>query len=294
MPEELNPLKEYFRQPSVYITLPSAGKHWPQGSLELNETQEVAVYPMTAKDEMLLNTPDALMNGSATVDVIQSCCPAIKNAWHMPVMDLDTVLIGIRIASYGEHMDAKVNVPKINEQQDVRIDLRVLMEQVDKSPFDDMFELSNSLVVKVKPVSYKQLTDMQTKTYEEQRLMSTVGSANLTAEEKSQKYTEIFNNMTQLTLTNMIESIHSVTVDGKQVVNPTYIKEFVQNMTAQTASEIRDKIAEQNKLGQIQPVQVQATAELIEKGAPKEYTAPITLDNSNFFASRFLRSRSLT
>ena len=285
MPEEVNPLKEYFRQPSVYITLPSAGKHWSQGSLDLNETQEVAVYPMTAKDEMLLNTPDALMNGSATVDVIQSCCPAIKNAWQMPVMDLDTVLIGIRIASYGENMDARVNVPNLKEQQDVQIDLRVLMDQVDKSPFDDVFEISNGLVVKVKPVSYKQLTDMQTRTYEEQRLMTTVGSANLTAEEKSQKYTEIFNNMTQLTLTNM---------NGKQVVNPTYIKEFVQNMTAQTASEIRDKIAEQNKLGQIQPIQMQATPEMIEKGAPKEYTSPITLDNSNFFASRFLRSRSLT
>ena len=31
---EVNPLKKYFRQAKVYITLPSQGKYWPEGSLE--------------------------------------------------------------------------------------------------------------------------------------------------------------------------------------------------------------------------------------------------------------------
>tara|TARA_A100000172_G_C3042666_1_gene111128 strand:+ start:2217 stop:3101 length:885 start_codon:yes stop_codon:yes gene_type:complete len=294
MVDEQNPLKQYFRQPSVHISLPSGGKHWPKDSLQLDESGEIPVYPMTAKDEMLLNTPDALMNGSATVDVIHSCCPAIKNAWHMPVMDLDTILIGIRIASYGETMDAKVTVPKINESQEVQIDLRVMMDQIDKSAFEDMFALSNGLVVRLKPFSYKQLTDIQLRTYEEQRLISTVGSSNLTAEEKSAKYTEIFSNMTKLTLTNMMDSIHSIKVDGKEVVNPLHIQEFVQNMTSKIAGEIREKISGQNKLGQIKPVKVKALDEHVAKGAPAEFESPITLDNSNFFASRFLRSRSLT
>jgi hypothetical protein len=60
---------------------------------------------MTAKDELMLKTPDALMNGQATVEVIKSCVPSIKNPWHMPSIDIDTILIAIRIATYGENME---------------------------------------------------------------------------------------------------------------------------------------------------------------------------------------------
>ena len=80
--QSFNPLANYFRQPAIYLKLPSAGRWWPQGSLELSESQELPIYPMSTKDEILIRTPDALLNGQGVVDVIQSCCPAMKNAWH--------------------------------------------------------------------------------------------------------------------------------------------------------------------------------------------------------------------
>ena len=73
-----NPLKKYYRQPKQYIKLPSGYKYYPADSIEVSESGEIAVYPMTAKDELLFKTPDALLNGEATVSVIQSCVPAIK------------------------------------------------------------------------------------------------------------------------------------------------------------------------------------------------------------------------
>ena len=45
-----NPLKKYFRQPKLYINLPSKGKFYPAGSLNMPETGELPVFPMTAKD----------------------------------------------------------------------------------------------------------------------------------------------------------------------------------------------------------------------------------------------------
>jgi len=66
-----NPLKKYFRQPKIYISLPSQGKFYPDGSIEMTENGELPVYSMTAKDEMIIKTPDALLNGSSTVEVIQ-------------------------------------------------------------------------------------------------------------------------------------------------------------------------------------------------------------------------------
>ena len=58
-----NPLMKHFRQPKLYIDLPSKGLFYPQGTLELTEDGKVAVYAMTAKDEIMIKTPDALLNG---------------------------------------------------------------------------------------------------------------------------------------------------------------------------------------------------------------------------------------
>ena len=122
-----NPLGQYFRQPSIYLTLPSRGRYWPDSSLELPATGEIPVLPMTTRDEVTLRTPDALMNGAGIVDVVHSCCPNIKDAWKMPSIDVDAVLIAIRIASYGHGMDLDTNCPYCKEENRHGADLRTIL-----------------------------------------------------------------------------------------------------------------------------------------------------------------------
>ena len=70
MTQSANPLKQYFRQPAIYLRLPTGGKYWPPGSIELTHNGEFSVYPMTAIDEITYRTPDALFNGQEnTVEV---------------------------------------------------------------------------------------------------------------------------------------------------------------------------------------------------------------------------------
>ena len=52
-----NPLQKYFRQPKLYITLPSKGKFYPGGVFESTESGELPVFSMTAKDELTFKTP---------------------------------------------------------------------------------------------------------------------------------------------------------------------------------------------------------------------------------------------
>jgi hypothetical protein len=101
---ENNPLQQYFRQPAIYVKLPSQGKFYANNTLDLPPTGELPVYPMTAIDEITYRTPDALFNGQSTVNVLQSCVPNIKNGWAVPAMDIDTLLVAIRIASYGHNI----------------------------------------------------------------------------------------------------------------------------------------------------------------------------------------------
>jgi hypothetical protein len=69
-----NPLQQYFRQPKIFINLPSQGIYSKEGSIQ-GEVNNMPVYGMTGMDEIIVKTPDALLSGESTVKVVQSCCP---------------------------------------------------------------------------------------------------------------------------------------------------------------------------------------------------------------------------
>jgi hypothetical protein len=140
---EQNPLRKYFRQPKVYITLPSRGKFYPEGVLNMPETGELPVFAMTAKDELIIKTPDALLNGQATVDVIKSCIPNITNPWLMPSVDLDACLVAIRIATYGEKLDITTKVPVLGEEREFSVDLRQILNKLVTPEYENILKLND-------------------------------------------------------------------------------------------------------------------------------------------------------
>ena len=148
-----NPLAKHFRQPAIYMKLPSGGKFWPEGSIDLPINFEIPVYPMTARDEITIRTPDALMNGQGIVDVIKSCCPNIIDPWQMPSVDVDSILLHIRIASYGNNMDFDTNCPKCNEESNFTLNISSLTAQIAMPNYDQVLEL-DGLKIKIKPQPY--------------------------------------------------------------------------------------------------------------------------------------------
>ncbi len=282
----MNPLSKYFRKPSVYISLPTGGDWYAPGGIVFDNGQELGVMPMTAKDEMMMNTPDALINSQSTIDIIKSCVPGIKDPWSMPTLDLDTVLIGIRIASYGESMDINIQVPEVNKQMAYTVDLRQLMDQIDRTKFDPFVQIDNQLTVKVKPMTYRQLTNLQLKTYEQQRLVTQVSDAKLSSAERQKTFNDIFTSMTNITLDNMKEAIVEINAEGETIVDRSYINEFVDNMQSDMANKIKEHMDKQVGLGKIKPITVSVPEEMVKEGAPKTVTSPISLDNSNFFVRR--------
>ena len=76
-PNQHDLLVKYTRSPQIYISLPSQGNFWPEGTLDMPANSELPVLSMNSYDELTLKSPDALMNGQAVVDVIQSCITSI-------------------------------------------------------------------------------------------------------------------------------------------------------------------------------------------------------------------------
>jgi len=77
-----NPLKQFFRQPKIFIKLPSKGIFNNPGTLQ-GDLDKMPVFGMTGMDEILMKTPDALLNGESTVRLMQSCCPSITDGWDI-------------------------------------------------------------------------------------------------------------------------------------------------------------------------------------------------------------------
>ena len=279
---EQNPLKKYFRQPKLFITLPSQGNFYPKGAIDFPENGELPVYPMTAKDELTMKTPDALLNGQATVDLIQSCVPNIKDAWQMPSIDLDLILIAIRIATYGENLDITTKVPNTGKEKEYTVDLRKILQQLSAPGYEHNIEI-NGMQVFLRPLTYKEFTDASLKTFEEQRIFRLVNDQNIPDQEKLSRFSESFLKLTQLTVGMISKSIAKIVIDDTEVTDQRFIKEFIDNADKEFYNQITDHLELQKSKFQIKPMKVISEPEEVAEGAPEEFEVPITFDQSNFF-----------
>jgi len=285
MTENTKPLSKYYRQPSIYIKFPSGGTLYGPEIVKPSTTGEHAVLPMTAMDDLAFKTPDALMSGQATVNVIKSCIPDILDPWKLVNYDVDAVLIAIRIASYGETMDLTMTVPVINEQVTQSINLNQLLESVSNIKLVDTITLTDGLKVKVKPLVYKQIVDSQLKTFQQQRIYLQVQSSKeMSDDDKTKRFTESFKMLTSLNRSLLLTNMESIGLpSGEIVTNQDEIKDFFDNAEAKIVKEIEDKLVPIRQQGAVKPLKIKATDEQVKKGVPVTYEVPLTFDNANFF-----------
>ena len=284
MNSPVNPLSSFMRQPKIYIRLPSGGEYWPKGSIEIPETGELPVYSMTAKDELMLKVPDALMNGQAIVDVIQHCIPAIKNAWVAPTIDLDVLLIAIRLATYGEMMTTPVKFGddlELEYQMDLRILMDQLMSQISWNP---VVPVNDELTVFVRPLTYKQLSSAALKTFETQKIMQVVNDEKISEDDKIKLFKESFKKLSDATLGTISDSISKIESINGSTDNPEFIKEFIDNADKEVFNIIQQHLENLKNSNSVKPMIVSVTDEMREKGVTGDTVeVPITFDPSTFF-----------
>src|SRR6056300_491947 len=283
MTENSNPLNKYFRQPAIYVSLPS-GTAYPPHVVTPAQTGELGVMPMTAKDEIRFKTPDALMNGQGVVDVIQSCVPDIKDAWQIKSYDLDTILVAIRIATYGETMEINFNVPGANENVSHTINLPGILDQLRSTPVESEMILKDGLKITVRPLTYKDMTDTSLQTFQQQKMYSAIQDSQLSDEEKAKRFNDAFKTLTDLNTSILLKNIESIIMaDGTIITDPVHIKEFADNANTTVIKELENHLTDLRTQGAVKPLRMKATEEQIKLGAPATYNVPITFDSSNFF-----------
>jgi len=271
-----NPLSQWFRQPKIFVKLPSNGDYYPNGALDKSATGEYAVYAMTAKDELMFKTPDALLSGQSTVEVIKSCIPAIQDPWQMPSLDIDAALIAIRVATYGENMGVEANCPHCNEENDYDIDLVHWLDQINSWKFVPEVDF-NPLTIFVRPYTYRELSQTSLKTLEHQRIFNVINNEELSDEQKIEKFGQSFVKLTSLTVDIIAGCVSKISTPDGDVTDPAFIKEYIANAPKDVFEKISNHVTEMKQNIEL-PVQHVAC-----NSCSKEFDMPVTMDQSNFF-----------
>lgn len=270
-----NPLRQYFRRPAVYITLPSGGSDYTPDEVVIPESGELPVYPMTAIDEISIRTPDALFNGTAIVDLIKSCVPAIVNPWSLRSSDIDAVLIGIRAASGNQSLDIESMCPSCEEISQYQVNLISLLAGMKAGNYEKELELG-SISVKLRPLTYHEINtaskaqiDLQKSFIELEKIED--------VEAKDKFGYETLEKITLLTIELIGKSIAYIKTDSTVVTEPQYILDFLKHCDRNTYNTIRDHYGSLKAESEVKPMEVKCPH------CNHEYEQSFSLNPTDFF-----------
>jgi hypothetical protein len=277
--ENSNPLIKYFRQPAIYLKLPSEGRYWPEGSLDLPLNNEIPVFPLTTKDEIILRTPDALLNGSGVVEVIQSCCPNIKDAWQTPSIDVDAILIAIRIASFGEKMDSETKCPHCGETNEHEVQLLGMLSNIVCPTYNKIAVTSlPELHIKLKPQAFFGANKESSIDYAEQKIRQALEQPDVDSAVRNAEIAKSIERLIEISIDTIVNSTEYIELPGGEIVsNRDHILDFYQNADRAVINELQSVLAKINQEGGLDPIVVPCGS------CKQEYAIPLVFDYSNFF-----------
>lgn len=273
-----NPLQTYFRQAAIHIRLPSQGQFYAPGAIDIPANGEFPVLPMTTLDEITYRTPDSLFNGSAIVHVIQSCLPNIRDAWSVPGMDIDPILIAIRIATYGHELTIETTCPNCGTERGYGVDLRVMLDKITVPDYSTAMQLGD-LEIYLKPMTYQQMNTNNMAQFEEQKMLQAMQDPDIAAEQRANLLGDALKKITAVTTNALCQNIRLIKTPSAQVTEEAFIHEWLSNADRSTFAKVRDYIIANKKRGEMPAL------ELSCQNCGHQYEQNVTLDVTNFFGA---------
>jgi len=270
-----NPLKQYFRRPAVYLKLPSQGKYYAEGVIDMPPTGELPVYPMTAIDEITSKTPDALFNGTAISDLMRSCIPDIKDPWAINSVDLDSILIAIKAAANGSNLELESVCPKCTNNATFGVDLIGVLATLTVGNYDEELDLGN-LRIKFRPLTFKEMNEASLGQFEVQKIFAALEKEE-NMEVKAKHSQQALKDITELTIQILTNTIEYIKTPNAVVSEKEYILDFLRNCDKDAYTTIRDHNAQLRAAAELKPLDIKCIS------CGNEYKQPFTLNPTDFF-----------
>ena len=283
MAQAQNPLSGFYRAPKLYTRIPSKGKFYSEDVMDFPETGELPVFPMTAKDEMIMKNPDALLNGEAVAQVIRSCVPAVKKPRKLIGNDIDVLLIAVQAATYGDEVTVEAKCPKCKESVEGVASIEEALDSMTTIEKLYSFETENGLTITVRPFTYDSTVKAGIANFKTTRSLQSL--SNITDElDQLKAFNDNFVQIAALNFDLIVDSVASVTgvdADGEQfvVTDSEAIREFLENCESSIGKKIEAEISEVNKIG------IDKTKKLMCQECDEVFETDIGFDPVNFFTA---------
>jgi len=280
MTNKTNPLAGHFRQPKLYMKLPSGGLFNTDEDLDFPESKEVAVFPMTAKDEILMKNPDALLNGEAVVQVIKSCVPSVLKPQELTNIDVDAILMGIQSATYGDEMEVTAKCKNCEDKELTgTTSIQDSLDQIQPLEEINIAEWEG-LKVALRPVKYKSTIEAGLINFQTTRSLQ--GISELPDDmDKLQIFNETFNRIAVLNFNLIADSIEKIIMqEGEETIEVTdreHIIEFLNNCEASIGKKIEEQSSKISTNG------IKKEIQFLCEDCGEVTESTIVLDPVNFF-----------
>ncbi|AMM43815.1 structural protein [Pectobacterium phage vB_PcaM_CBB] len=283
---KMNPLSKYTKVEVLYTKLVSNDViKYPAGVL-VNDTVECGICARSARDELMFNNPDALMNGEAVANVIENCVPNIGDARKLFVPDVELLLIGIKLATKEREYHIEVDCPECGHHGAFERDLQFLLdsaELLEEQP-ELLLEDVGGLLLKFKPHTWEEYSVFGQKMFQQQKKARMLEDLEeMSDEEKMEMFSQIFEEMTKLSFDMIVANIDSIeTVEGDKITEREFIAEWLGAQPAFILKQIREKSDLINNIG------VSHTMDVGCSSCGHEWTIEnLQFDPSNFFEQSF-------
>lgn len=271
-----NPLKQYFRSIKLYTKLPSGTTYYD--NVDFNDDGELGIMAMTAKDEMTARNPDALLNGEAIVDLINSCVPGVPNPKKLLANDIDALMIAIRHATYGDDIEINSVCPKCKHDNLFKVNVGQSLSSMTMLEEDYSISLSSGITIHVQPYGYKETVKALKAQFEQMKIARDIDSDTMQDDQRLKLFSTSFKTIANLNLNLLTSCIIKIT-HGKDgvVTNREHILDFLQNVEKDVYTQLDKLVKDINQVG----VKKDFTAKC-EK-CEHEWQADVDFNPVNFF-----------
>lgn len=292
MSNTTNPLAGHFRTPKLYTSLPSQGRFYDDSILDLPSTGELPVYPMTAKDEIMMKNPDALLNGEAVAQVIASCIPNIKQPRLLFANDVDALLVAIQGATFGDELSVGAPCPQCGENASAIISTEVVLSNMDKLDDSYQFTTDSGLLISMTPFSYETSVKAGVANFRSERSLQSIAQIEDEVE-KIRAFNTNFIELANLNFDILVDCVASITLpasdDGEPVVvkDKLHIQEFLENCDAAVGKELEKFITDMGEKGIQKRMQMtcEPCSEKLPEGEEFTFESAVNFNTVNFFTA---------
>lgn len=275
---KINPLSQFSKKIARYIKIPSQGAGYSKG-IKLTDNGELAVYPMTARDELMLKSPDALLNGSAVIEVLAHCVPDVVNPEEILVTDLDAIMVAIRMATYGDSMELIIECSACKHKNTVDLNLPSLLDQQTYWTGLTEIEMPGGIKLKLRPPNVKDKNKMSISSFDQMTELQQIDREEGQTTTKMAKANKSFGNLVDLSLHLVASSIEqAVTPEGVVITDLSTIKEWVLDLSKGEFEVIDTALRELAKIGLPKSMNVKCDA------CQSIFESAINFNPSDFFA----------